>query len=89
MPTFAESGLSDYSAGLWYGLVAPAGTPEPIVNRLNAAVRKALQQPDVKAKLTAMGAEGMEMTPAEFAQLIKTDVALWKGVIQKAGIVPN
>jgi len=89
VPTFAESGLSNYQSTLWYGLVGPAGMPDAVVNKLNAAVRTILQQPEVKSKLLAMGGETMDMSPAEFGALIVNDIELWKGVIQKAGITPT
>src|SRR6185295_13562447 len=67
VPTLAESGLPDYQAGSWYGVLAPAGTQRPIIERLHGTIVKALQQPDVAQRLAAEGAEVIGSTPEEFA----------------------
>ena len=89
VPTFAESGMPDHTSTVWYGLVAPAGTPDAIVNRLSAVARQVLKQPEVRAKLASMGADTMDMSPPQFADLIKNEIVLWKDVVQRAGITPN
>src|SRR5213082_2472291 len=71
VPTLAESGLSDYQAGSWYGVMAPAGTPREIVARLHGAIARALKQPDVAQRLAAEGAIVIGSTPAEFGAHIK------------------
>jgi tripartite-type tricarboxylate transporter receptor subunit TctC len=82
VPTVAESGYAGFEAFTWFGIAVPAGTPEPIVARLNAEIVKVLQSPDVKERLGGDVATG----PAAFAQLIKTDHDKWAGVIKEAGI---
>jgi tripartite-type tricarboxylate transporter receptor subunit TctC len=86
VPTVAESGLPGYEAIAWQGLVAPAGTPKPVVSRLNAEFVKALKQPDVIAKLNEQGFETVASTPEWFAQYTRTEIAKWSKVIKAAGI---
>jgi tripartite-type tricarboxylate transporter receptor subunit TctC len=89
VPTIAEAGVPGYSALQWYGLLAPAGTPNDIVVKLQAAVAKALEQADVKERLAADGAEGVGSTPAEFAALIKEELDKWARVAKAANIEPQ
>jgi tripartite-type tricarboxylate transporter receptor subunit TctC len=89
VPTIAEAGVTGYSALQWYGLLAPAGTPNDIVVKLQAAVAKALELPDVKERLAADGAEGVGSTPAEFAALIKEELEKWAKVAKDAKIEPQ
>ena len=89
LPTVAESGLPGYEMQLWYGLVAPAGTPPAIVNKLNEVVRKMQEQTQVKARLFTMGADPVSMTPAEFGALIKREGEKWSRVVKQAGIKPG
>lgn len=89
VPTIAEAGVVGYSALQWYGLLAPAGTPPDIVVKLQAAVAKALELPDVKERLAADGAEGVGSTPAEFATLIKEELDKWAKVAKEAKIEPQ
>ena len=86
LPTIAEAALPGFEASQWYGVVAPAGTPEPIVQRLNAAVRQAMASPDVVAKLATEGAEPWLTTPAEFHDLIAADIVRWGQLIRDNGI---
>ena len=86
IPTVIESGLKGYSVIGWYGLAAPAHTPQPIITKLNAEVVKVLNQPDMKERLAADGAEPAPSTPAEFAALIKAEIAKWGKVIKDAGL---
>ena len=67
----------------WLGFVAPRGTPDARVRRLNAAINEALALPDVQAKLTEMGADVIPGTPQEFGELIRSEHARWKAVIQE------
>ena len=83
VPTVAESGFPGFSAVTWFGIVVPAGTPAPIVNRLSAEIAKALQAPDVKERLEGeLGTTG----PAAFAAVLKSDHDKWGGVVKEAGI---
>ena len=86
VPTMAEAGLPDYRAETWYGLVAPAGIPAPIVKRLNEAVRIVLASPDIKANLASQGFELVPSTPDEFFGQIRHDYNKWSALIKDAGI---
>jgi tripartite-type tricarboxylate transporter receptor subunit TctC len=89
IPTIAEAGVPGYEAMQWYGLLAPAGTPTAIVERIAADVAAALRLPDVKERLAADGAEAVGGTPAAFAALIKEELDKWKKVAHAAGIEPQ
>lgn len=89
VPPIAEAGLPGYDATQWYGLVAPAGTPADIVERLHAEARKALATKDMQEKLATDGAEPVGTTPAEFAAHIKAELEKWTAVAKKAGIEPQ
>ncbi len=86
VPTIQESGVPGYATGLWTGLLAPAGTPPAIVTRLAAAVAEALAAPEMRGILAAQGAEQTAGTPAQFAEEIRRELAVWKDVAQKTGI---
>jgi tripartite-type tricarboxylate transporter receptor subunit TctC len=85
VPTIAESGVPGYEATSWFGLLAPAGTPPAIVGQLNAAILKALADPEVKKKLAEQGAEAHGETPAQFASFIQSETAKWGKVVQASG----
>ena len=84
--TLNESGLKDYEALVWTGLLAPAGTPADIVTKLNAEVRRIVNLPDVKERFTTLGSEVAAGTPEAFAAVIKRDHDRWAKVIKDAGI---
>ena len=86
LPTVAESGLPGYDAVLTYGIVAPAGTPRPIVERLNKELRAALATDEVKRRLIQEGAEPMPTTPEEHAAVIDREETKWSALIKSAGI---
>jgi tripartite-type tricarboxylate transporter receptor subunit TctC len=86
LPTLAEAGLSGYEAGLWTGLVFPAGVPPAIVRRLNTEANAVMRDPDVVALLAKQGVEVDTGTPEEFGARIKGDLAKWRDVVAKAGI---
>src|SRR5207253_4954251 len=77
LPTVAEAALPGYEAVLHYGIVAPAGTPPPIVEKLNAAMRAALAERDVRERIIADGAEPLATTPAEYAADIDREETKW------------
>lgn len=85
VPTFSEQGLRDITGLGWFGFYAPAGTPKPIIDRLNAAIVKALAQPDVREKLTGLGLEPTGTSPDEFAKIMAADANRWGPVIQASG----
>jgi tripartite-type tricarboxylate transporter receptor subunit TctC len=86
VPTMAEQGLAGFNIVAWVGLVAPAGTPKEIVTKLNREVLKALNEPDLRGKLVAMGIDPIGNSPEEFSELLRTDVPRWKTIVTEAGI---
>ena len=86
IPTVAEAGVTGYEVSQWYGLLAPADTPAPVIERLNAEVAKALKHPDSRSRLQAEGAEPVGSTPQEFGAFFKAEIAKWTQIMQKAGI---
>jgi tripartite-type tricarboxylate transporter receptor subunit TctC len=86
VPTVHESGVPNYEATIWLGLMAPRGTPRAIIDRLNEAVSKIASQPDVRQQWGRQGATPMVMTPAAFDKYIQDDIAKWARVIQSANI---
>lgn len=89
IPTVEEAGVKGYDAMQWYGLLAPAGTPPDIINRIQAEIAVALTKPDVRERLAADGAEPVGSTPDEFATLIKDELEKWAMVAKAAGIKPE
>jgi tripartite-type tricarboxylate transporter receptor subunit TctC len=85
LPTVAESGLPGFEVSAWDGILAPAGTPAPIVDRLNAAIRVSLDDPQVRETLRANGAQPVPGTPAEFAGHILTSTDRWAKVVRQSG----
>ncbi len=86
VPTIAEAGVKGYESTIWIGLMAPAGTPKPVIDRLNAEVARIVTRPDVKKAWNEQGGEPMAMTPGEFEKYLNDDIAKWAKVIQSAGI---
>ena len=86
LPTLAESGFPGYEAVPWFGLMAPAGTPQAIIDRLHAETVKALAFPDARAALVNQGLDVIGGTPAEFAAVIRSETPYWAKVIKEAGI---
>lgn len=89
LPTIAEQGVPEVVVDSWYGLLVPAKTPAPIVAKLNAAMVKVLQTPEVREKLLAQGAEAASNSPAEFDALIRDELKKWDYVIREAKITPE
>jgi tripartite-type tricarboxylate transporter receptor subunit TctC len=85
VPTIAEAGVPGYEATSWFGMFAPAGTPAPVVARLNAALVKVLADPAVKKKLAEQGAEPYSETPEQFAEFIRKESAKWSKVVKESG----
>jgi len=86
VPTLAELGFKGVEADLWYGMLAPAGTPSEIVARINADMRKALALPEVKTALSAQGMEIVPSSPEEMGALMRKDAARWAAVVKQASI---
>lgn len=86
IPTVAESGVKGYDVTNWYGVLAPAGTPRAIIERLHREIANVLHQPDVERRFAADGAEAVGSTPQAFAALIKSENQKWVKVIKQTGI---
>ena len=88
LPTVAET-VPNYEATIWLGLMAPKGTPQAVVDKLNAEVRKIVAQPDTKAAWTKQGATPMSMNPAQFAEHLNKDIAKWGAIVKASGMKPE
>jgi tripartite-type tricarboxylate transporter receptor subunit TctC len=86
IPTVAEAGVEGYEVTVWFGLVAPAGTPKEIVQKLNAEVLRILAMPDVRERFLAQGVEPLGSTPEQFGEHIRAQMAKWAKVVQDAGV---
>ena len=86
VPTMAEAGLPDFEAGVWFGLMAPAGTPRPVIEKLSAAANAALASDDVVAKLRVQTFERMGGSPEEFARFIARETVKWSAAAEAAGL---
>lgn len=86
LPTIAEAGVPGYEFNTWYGIEAPAGTPRLVIARINADVVRAMQSPDVRARLVAQGLEPLTSTPEAFGALIAAEIAKWTKVARTIGI---
>ena len=86
IPTIAETAVTGYSAGSWFGLVAPAGTPKPVIDKLALETQRILKLPDVAERVAGLGAEAAGGTPEQFAGHIKTEIAKWAKVIKDANV---
>jgi tripartite-type tricarboxylate transporter receptor subunit TctC len=86
VPTVAEAGVPGYEATIWLGIMAPKGTPQAIVDKLNAEIRKVVNAPAVKETWAKQGAVPMNMTPAEFGAYLEKDIVKWANVVKTANI---
>ena len=86
IPTIAEAGVPGYEAGTWSGVIAPAGIPKPVLDKLNAAINRGLKSKLFTDKLAGIGDEAAGGTPEEFAQTIARDSAKWREVVQRIGL---
>lgn len=86
VPTFAELGYPQVNVSLWYGMLAPAGTPRPVIDRLNRAVGQILDSKEVTERLQAQGAEPMRGTPEAFAAFMREEMAKWAPVVKTANV---
>jgi tripartite-type tricarboxylate transporter receptor subunit TctC len=84
VPTFAELGYPGIVVSEWYALMAPAGTPKPVIDKLNAALRKVLDQPDVKDKILGMDVAGSD--PQAVTRLIRSEIERWSALIHEVGL---
>ena len=86
VPTLAESGMPGFEVGAWQGLMVPANTPKPIIQRLNAEVMKALQSPDVRQKLALQGAEPLGSSPEAYGEYLQKELTRWENVVKQTGV---
>ena len=86
VPTLAESGMPGFEVGAWQGVMVPANTPRPVIQRLNTEVIKALRNPEVRQKLVLQGVEPLGSTSAEYGTYIKDEITRWGKVVKQAGI---
>lgn len=89
IPTVAEAGVPGYEMGQWYGLLAPAGTPGAIIDRLNAEVGRTLQHPELRKRFMTEGADTAHGTPGAFGAFFTAEIAQWMRVAKQAGITPQ
>jgi tripartite-type tricarboxylate transporter receptor subunit TctC len=85
LPTIAEAGLPGYDANAWFGIFVPAGTPQSVIDRLNAETVKILKLPDTRERFLSLGAEPVGSTPAEFGRFFRNEVAKWGKVVKSSG----
>ncbi len=85
VPTIGEAGVPGYAATIWLGIMAPKGTPQAVIDKLNAEIGKVVQKPDVKKMWAEQGAEPMAMTPAEFTAYLQKDITKWAEIVKISG----
>lgn len=89
LPTIAESGYPGFESGVWFGVLAPARTPQEIIARLNSELVKIIRRPEILQRFTAEGAEAVGNSPEQFGDYIKTETARWTKIIKGANITAN
>jgi len=85
LPTIAEAGLAGYEASLWYGVLAPAGTPAAVIRLLNDQIAKTVELPEIRERWAALGAEPLHNKPEEFSAFLKADLSKWAKVVRDSG----
>jgi tripartite-type tricarboxylate transporter receptor subunit TctC len=88
VPTIAEAGYPEYEALAWYGILAPAGTPAPVISRLNAEFAKALNAPDIRERFAKIGVDPAPGSPSELLEMIRKETELWAKIIRATGVKP-
>jgi tripartite-type tricarboxylate transporter receptor subunit TctC len=89
VPTIDEAGVRGFDSTAWWGLLAPARTPRPIIDRLHAATLAAVKSPDMRERLIQLGAEPGGISPEAFDQLIRDDIVKWGKVVKALGITAD
>jgi len=89
VPTIAEAGIPGYEAVQWFGILAPAGTPRPVIERVHREAVRVLQHPETRQRLVADGADPVGSTPEEFAAFLRRETVKWAGVVKSIGIRPE
>lgn len=85
VPTLSESGLPGFEATSWFALLAPAGTPQPIIRKIHGETVKALAQPDVRTRLTDMGMDVVGSTPEQLTAIMRSELPKWAKVVKESG----
>jgi tripartite-type tricarboxylate transporter receptor subunit TctC len=85
VPTFAEAGLPEFTYDAWFGILVPAGTPKPIVDKISKDIAAAVQAPDMKARFEPQGAELVSSTPEKFSEVLRTDTERYGALFPKQG----
>jgi tripartite-type tricarboxylate transporter receptor subunit TctC len=89
VPTSAEAGIPDYLMTVWLGLVAPAGTPQPIVDRLHTMVQGMLKDPAMVKRMAGAAIEVMPISQRDFSSFVKDEYVRWQGIVKAAGVEPQ
>jgi tripartite-type tricarboxylate transporter receptor subunit TctC len=89
VPTISEAGVPGYDAVIWLGFMAPAGTPRPIVDKLNAEITRAANAPEMKEAWARQGAIAMSMSPDEFGRFLRDDIEKWARIVKISGAKPD
>jgi tripartite-type tricarboxylate transporter receptor subunit TctC len=89
IPTIAEAGVPGYESTIWIGMMAPRGTPQPVIDKLNAEIVKVMNRADVKAEWAKQGAVPLPMSPAQFDKYLRADIEKWAKVVKMAGLAPK
>lgn len=89
VPTLAGQGLTDYEVTLWFGMWAPAATPAGVVQKLNAAMNAIVQEPAIREQFSKLGMQPAPMKPEEFARFVRSEIDVYKRIVQQAGIEPQ
>jgi tripartite-type tricarboxylate transporter receptor subunit TctC len=89
LPTISEAGVPGYEATNWWGMVAPAGTPRPVIERLHKELSVILASAETKKRFETEGGEAAQMTPEEFGRFIVVETSKWAKVVKEAGIKPE
>lgn len=85
IPTLVEQGLPNFDVNVWFGFLAPAGTPKPVIEKISASMNAILKDPDFVQRLTAMGVDAMPSTPEQFQKYLAAETARWKKVAEESG----
>jgi tripartite-type tricarboxylate transporter receptor subunit TctC len=89
LPTIAQAGLPGFELDNWGGILAPAGTPRAVIDRLNGEITRTLRDPQVVQRLAAQGIDAIPSTPEEFGSVLNANLAKWAKVVRDAGIRPE
>jgi tripartite-type tricarboxylate transporter receptor subunit TctC len=89
VPTISEAGVPGYESVQWFGMLVPAGTPRPILDRLHQEITRAVRAPDMKERLNSLGLDVVASTPEEFGAYMKSETEKWAKVIKTMGIKPE